>query len=74
MRLRGEFLVGSIVHQRVELFGIGEFQLEEPTLAARVNKDAVGEGWFFKLKLADPKELDALMDDAAYQKFTAEPH
>jgi glycine cleavage system H protein len=41
---------------------------------ARVNKDAVGEGWFFKLKLADPKELDALMDDAAYKKFTAEPH
>jgi aminomethyltransferase len=41
---------------------------------ARVNKDAVGEGWFFKLKLADPKELDGLMDDAAYQKFTAEPH
>ena len=41
---------------------------------ARVNKDAVGEGWFFKLKLADPKELDALMDEAAYKAFTAEQH
>ena len=41
---------------------------------ARVNKDAAGEGWFFKVKLADPKELDALMDEAAYKAFTAEQH
>jgi glycine cleavage system H protein len=41
---------------------------------ARVNKDAAGEGWFFKMKLADPKELDALLDEAAYKAFTAEPH
>ena len=41
---------------------------------ARVNKDAAGEGWFFKLKLADPKELDALLDESAYKAFTAEPH
>jgi glycine cleavage system H protein len=38
---------------------------------ARVNHDATGEGWFFKLKLADAKELDDLMDDAAYKAFTA---
>jgi glycine cleavage system H protein len=41
---------------------------------ARVNKDAAGEGWFFKLKLANPKEVDALMDEAAYKAFTAESH
>ena len=41
---------------------------------ARVNKDAAGEGWFFKLKLVNPKELDALMDEAAYKAFTAESH
>jgi len=41
---------------------------------ARVNKDAAGEGWFFKLKLANPKELDALMDEAGYKAFTAESH
>lgn len=41
---------------------------------ARVNKDAIGAGWFFKLKLADPQELDALMDEAAYKEFTAESH
>ncbi len=41
---------------------------------ARVNSAAMGEGWFFKLKLADAKELDALMDEKAYQQFTAEHH
>ncbi len=34
-----------------------------------VNKDADNAGWFFKLKLADAGELDALMDEAAYQAF-----
>ena len=36
---------------------------------AKVNADPMGEGWFFKLKLADAKELDGLMDEAAYQKL-----
>jgi len=39
---------------------------------ARVNADAMGEGWFYKIKLADAKELGDLMDEAAYQAFTAE--
>ena len=39
---------------------------------AKVNADAMGEGWFLKLRLADPKELDALMDKAAYDAFVAE--
>ncbi len=39
---------------------------------ARVNADAMGEGWFIKLRLADPKQLDALMDQAAYDAFVAE--
>ena len=41
---------------------------------AMVNQDAMGEGWFIKIRLADPGELDALMDEAAYQAFVAEPH
>ncbi len=32
-----------------------------------VNADPMGEGWFFKLKLADRSELDDLMDEAAYK-------
>ncbi len=38
---------------------------------ALVNSDPEGEGWFFKLTLDDPSELDGLMDDAAYQAFIA---
>lgn len=36
---------------------------------AKVNADPLGEGWFFKLKVADAGELDALMDEAAYKDF-----
>jgi glycine cleavage system H protein len=41
---------------------------------AKVNADAMGEGWFLKLRLADPKELEGLMDEAAYQRFLEEQH
>lgn len=36
---------------------------------AMVNQDAAGAGWFFRLKLADPAELEALMNEAAYQDY-----
>ncbi|MEO5972478.1 MAG: glycine cleavage system protein GcvH [Sphingomicrobium sp.] len=39
---------------------------DDPSL---INSDAEGEGWFFKLKLADPGELDGLMDEAAYREW-----
>ena len=34
-----------------------------------VNEDAAGRGWFIKIKLADAKELDGLMDEAAYAAY-----
>lgn len=34
-----------------------------------VNEDPEGQGWFFKLKLANKGELDGLMDRAAYDQF-----
>jgi glycine cleavage system H protein len=34
-----------------------------------VNEDPVGKGWVLKIKLSDKAELDALMDEAAYQAF-----
>ena len=34
-----------------------------------VNSDAEAAGWFFKLALSDPSELDNLMDEAAYAAF-----
>jgi len=36
---------------------------------ATVNEDPAGKGWFLKIKLADQAELDALMDESAYQDF-----
>ena|ERR1700748_339212 len=39
---------------------------------ARVNADAMGDGWFYKVKIADAQELGDLMDEAAYKAFTAE--
>jgi glycine cleavage system H protein len=34
-----------------------------------VNADALGKGWFAKLKLANKSELDGLMDEAAYKAY-----
>ncbi len=47
----------------------GNAELEaEPSL---VNSDAEGDGWFFRMTLADSSELDGLMDEAAYAEFVA---
>jgi glycine cleavage system H protein len=40
---------------------------KEPAL---VNQSAEDKGWFFKIKLSKQDELAALMDAAAYKKFT----
>jgi len=34
-----------------------------------VNSDPEGEGWFFKLRLDNPGELDGLMDEDAYREW-----
>ncbi len=39
---------------------------DEPEL---VNGAPTGDGWFFKIRLGDPSELDGLMDEAAYLEF-----
>ena len=38
---------------------------------ALVNTAPESDGWFFKLTLSDPSELEGLMDDAAYKAFVA---
>ncbi|SMC31529.1 glycine cleavage system protein GcvH [Novosphingobium sp. B1] len=37
-----------------------------------VNTDPEGEGWLWKMALADTAELEGLMDEAAYQAYVAE--
>lgn len=36
---------------------------------ATVNEDAEGNGWFVKLRITDPGQLDGLMSADAYQDF-----
>ena len=52
----------------------GEVTAVNPALADNpetVNDAPEAGGWFVKLKLADPDELDGLMDRDAYDKFLA---
>jgi glycine cleavage system H protein len=46
-----------------EITAVNEALRDDPALA---NTDPLGTGWFFKVKLANPSELDALMDKTAY--------
>jgi glycine cleavage system H protein len=41
---------------------------------ATVNEDAMGKGWFAKLKVANKGELGDLMDEAAYKKYVEGLH
>jgi glycine cleavage system H protein len=52
---------GEVVAVNLELTG-------DPAL---VNRAAEAEGWFMKVKLANPAELAELMDKAAYDAFVA---
>ncbi|MDQ2762488.1 MAG: glycine cleavage system protein H, partial [Pseudomonadota bacterium] len=36
-----------------------------------VNEDPEGDGWFYKITLSDPSELESLMDETAYAAFVA---
>lgn len=52
-----------------EVVAVNELIAGDP---AKVNADPMGDGWFLSVKLDDPRALDALMDEAAYQAFVAE--
>ncbi|MGA7807655.1 glycine cleavage system protein GcvH [Bradyrhizobium sp.] len=49
-----------------EVTGVNAALTDDP---AKVNSDPMGEGWFFKLRVTDTKEFDALLDEAAYKQF-----
>ena len=49
-----------------EVTEVNEALRADPALA---NSDPLGAGWFFKVRLADASQLDALMDEAAYKAF-----
>lgn len=48
---------------------VSEVNGELNAAPARVNTDATGEGWLFKMALSDPGELDELMDEGDYKAY-----
>ena len=36
-----------------------------------VNRAPTGDGWFIKIRLTDPSQLDGMMDEATYNEFVA---
>lgn len=36
---------------------------------AAINEDPMGKGWFVKIKLSDPSELDGLLSEADYDAY-----
>ena len=51
-----------------EITEVNEALRADPSLA---NSDPLGADWFFKVKLSDASQLDALMDETAYGTFSA---
>ncbi|WP_334134057.1 glycine cleavage system protein GcvH [Tepidimonas sp.] len=50
-----------------EVVEVNEALRADPSLA---NSDPLGAGWFFKVRLSQPSELDTLLDEAAYGQLT----
>jgi glycine cleavage system H protein len=51
-----------------EITGVNSALNDEP---GKVNVSPYGEGWLFRVKLADPAELNSLLDAPAYEKLLA---
>jgi glycine cleavage system H protein len=49
-----------------EITEVNDALTDEP---GAINTDPLGEGWIFKLRIADSGEVDALMDEDAYTAF-----
>ena len=52
-----------------EVVAVNEKVVDEPET---VNEDPYGEGWLVRVRLADPPEVEALLDAEAYRKIVAE--
>jgi glycine cleavage system H protein len=49
-----------------EIVAINTKLVDSPSM---VNEDAEGAAWFMKIRIADPSQLDGMMDKAAYDKL-----
>ena len=50
-----------------EVTEVNEALRSDPSLA---NSDPLGQGWFFKVKVANAAELEGMMDETAYSEFS----
>ena len=55
-------LSGEVIETNDQLAGTPEL----------VNSDPLGKGWMVRLRVADAGQLDALLDEAAYEELTRE--
>jgi glycine cleavage system H protein len=53
---------------------VTEANTELANRPALVNEEPAGAGWFFKMTIANPAELGALLDQCAYDALVAELH
>jgi len=54
-----------------EVIAVNDKLVSEPGL---VNAEPTGNGWLFKMKIANPAELETLLDEHAYKTLTEEDH
>ncbi len=50
-----------------DIVAINTTLASSPELA---NEDPTGDGWLFKMRVADPSEIDGMLDAAGYQALT----
>jgi glycine cleavage system H protein len=50
-----------------KIIEVNEALRADPSLA---NSDPMGAGWFFKVELSEPAEIEALLDEAAYARLS----
>ncbi len=72
----GEIAVVESVKAASEVYAPVTGEIVEANAAlvespATVNESPGEDGWFFKIKIANPAELDEMMDQAAYDEFVA---
>lgn len=71
----GEAAVVESVKAASEIYAPASGEVTEVNQAladdpGRINADAMGEGWLFKIRLSDAAELEDLMDADAYGQYT----
>ena len=71
----GEAAVVESVKAASEIYSPATGEVTEVNQAladdpGKINTDAMGEGWLFKIRLSDAAELEDLMDTDAYGRYT----